>query len=173
MSSFGEIYTIATERLLLSPLRAEDASELADVLADERLHEFIGGRPDTLEELQARYARLVRGSPNPGEVWLNWVTRRRSDSQAIGTMQATLTSRNGRWTAHVAWVVGVPWQGQGFAAEAARALVEWLSREGAHEIVAHIHPRHRASAVVAAQAGLAPTAGEVDGEQVWRVPEEA
>jgi RimJ/RimL family protein N-acetyltransferase len=170
LSAFDEAPTIATERLLLSPLRAEDASELVDVLADERLHEFIGGRPDTLEELQGRYARLAAGSPRPNEVWLNWIARRRSDSQAIGTVQASLTDQDGRWTAHVAWVVGVPWQRQGFASEAARALVEWLRDQGAHEIVANIHPRHRASAVVAAHAGLRPTDDDVDGEQVWRVP---
>jgi RimJ/RimL family protein N-acetyltransferase len=170
MSAFADIAAITTERLLLSPLRAEDAPELVGVLGDERLHEFIGGRPDTLEELHAHYARLLKGSPDPGEVWLNWIARRRSDSQAVGTMQATLTSRDGRWIAHVAWVVGVPWQGQGFASEAARALVEWLRDEGAHEVVAHIHPRHRASELVAAHAGLEPTDDEADGERVWHLP---
>ena len=161
--------TITTERLLLSPLRAEDAPELVDVLADERLHEFIGGRPATLAELRERYARWVAGSPDPQEAWLNWIARRRSDSQAIGTMQATLTGDDRRFTARVAWVVGVAWQGRGFASEAARALVEWLRSQGAQEIVAHIHPRHRASAGVAARAGLSPTDQEVDGEQVWRL----
>jgi hypothetical protein len=90
-SSDDQVAAITTERLLLSPLRAEDASELVDVLGDERLHEFVGGRPDTLEELRARYAGLLRGSPNPGELWLNWIVRRRSGSQAIGTLQATVT----------------------------------------------------------------------------------
>jgi RimJ/RimL family protein N-acetyltransferase len=36
------------------------------------------------------------------------------------------------------------------------------------EVIAHIHPDHRASAIVATRAGLKPTADEVDGEQVWR-----
>jgi RimJ/RimL family protein N-acetyltransferase len=170
MSSFDEIAAITTERLLLSPLHAEDAPELVDVLGDERLHEFIGGRPDTLEELHARYARLAAGSPDPGEVWLNWIARRRSDSQAVGTMQATLTPHGERWTAQVAWVVGVPWQGQGFASEAARALVEWLRGQGADKIVAHIHPQHRASELVAAKAGLQLSEDEADGERVWRLP---
>lgn len=170
MSTFDEVPTIATERLLLTPLRAEDADEMAAVLADERLHEFIGGRPATPDELGGRYAKLTAGSSNPNEVWLNWIVRRRSDSQAIGTMQATLINDDERWTAHVAWVVGVPWQGQGFASEAARALVEWLHHQGAQGIVAHINPEHRASALVATRAGLQPTDDEADGEQVWRAP---
>jgi len=72
------------------------------------------------------------------------------------------------WKAEVAWVVGVPWQGRGYAAEAARALVGWLEAAGVGEIVAHIHPDHVASARVAAGAGLVATADEVDGERVWR-----
>jgi RimJ/RimL family protein N-acetyltransferase len=157
-----------TERLLLRPLRAEDADDMVDVLADELLHEFIGGRPANLNDLRERYRRLAAGSSEENEVWLNWIARRRSDAHPIGTMQATLTNDGGRWTAQVAWVVGVEFQRQGFASEAARALVKWLQRRGAASVVATIHPDHRASAVVAIRAGLRPTAEEVDGEQVWR-----
>jgi RimJ/RimL family protein N-acetyltransferase len=159
---------ITTERLRLTPLRVEDADEMAAVLDDERLHEFIGGRPATPRELRERYAQLVAGSSNPAEMWLNWIVRRRADGRAVGTVQATLTSRDTGRIAHVAWVVGVEWQGRGFASEAAQALVEWLQAHGADEILANIHPSHRASAAVAARAGLGPTDEEVDGEQVWR-----
>ena len=41
----GPEETIGTERLMLTPLRVEDADELAEVLGDPRLHEFIGGGP--------------------------------------------------------------------------------------------------------------------------------
>jgi RimJ/RimL family protein N-acetyltransferase len=146
------------------PLRVEDADAMASVLGDERLHEFTGGRPATPEELRDRYARLVAGSPDPEEEWLNWIVCRRADSRPVGTVQATV---RGRGAAHVAWVIGVEWQNQGFASEAARALVEWLREQGIEEVVAHVHPDHRASAAVAARAGLRPTEDEVDGERVW------
>ena len=68
MSAFAAA-TIVTERLLLVPLRPEDADEMVDVLADPRLHQFIGGHPATLEELRARYATLTAGSPRLEEVW--------------------------------------------------------------------------------------------------------
>jgi 3-carboxy-cis,cis-muconate cycloisomerase len=162
--------TIGTERLVLAPLRPEDADELAEVLADPRLHEFIGGRPATPEELRARYAAMVAGPGRPGEQWRNWTVRRRGDLQAVGTVQATLTGGEEGWTAVVAWVVGVPWQGRGYASEAARALVGWLGGRGVAGIQAHIHPDHLASARVATRAGFEPTPEEVDGEQVWRIP---
>jgi len=68
----------------------------------------------------------------------------------------------------IAWVIGVPWQGNGYATEAARALVAWLASQGAAVITAHIHQDHHASATVAARAGLTLTDGEADGERVWQ-----
>ena len=65
-------------------------------------------------------------------------------------------------------MVGVRWQGQGYAAEAARALVAWLDGRGVATVEAHIHPRHEASAAVARQAGLLPTERFDDGERLWR-----
>lgn len=68
MNGVGEPATIVTERLVLAPLREQDAAEMVVVLGEERLHEFIGGLPADLDELQSRYARLVAGSANPTEV---------------------------------------------------------------------------------------------------------
>jgi RimJ/RimL family protein N-acetyltransferase len=172
VSPFDDATTIVTERLALAPLRIEDAEEMAGMLGDERLYEFIGGEPDTITGLRERYARLVAGSPDADELWLNWIVRRRSDAQPMGTVQATLTMReDGKSTANVAWVIGVDWQNQGFAAEAARALVGWLRQHGADNVVAHIHPDHQASAAVAMRAGLRPTDEQAHGERVWRAPE--
>jgi RimJ/RimL family protein N-acetyltransferase len=165
-----EADTIETERLVLTPLRISDAEQMAEVLADPRLHLFIGGRPATLDELRVRYAAMTAGSSSPDEVWRNWVVRGRADLQPVGTVQATLYRHDERWSAHIAWVVGVPDQGQGYAAEAARALVAWLADRDIHEVIAHIHPDHEASGRVAGRAGLHPTADLVDGEVVWRTP---
>jgi RimJ/RimL family protein N-acetyltransferase len=162
------VIELATDRLVLVPLRVDDAIDMVDVLDDERLHKFIGGHPADLDELRARYATLVAGSSDPAEVWLNWIVRRRADGLAIGTVQATvIVAERGR-SALVAWVIGVPWQGKGFASEAARALVDWLRGVGVDEVAAHIHPQHHASATVATRAGLGRTDKQVDGEDVWR-----
>jgi RimJ/RimL family protein N-acetyltransferase len=69
--------------------------------------------------------------------------------------------------AEIAWVVGLSWQRQGFAAEAARALAGWLDARGVTAIQAHIHPDHAASAAVARRAGLVPTGRSDGGEQLW------
>jgi RimJ/RimL family protein N-acetyltransferase len=165
---FDRAPSLESERLRLAPLTVDDADEMVSVLGDERLHEFIGGRPADLAELRIGYAAMIAGSVRPEEIWMNWIVRRRSDGEAIGTVQATLNERDGQWSALVAWVVGVPWQGQGYASEAARTLVDWLAEQGVADIAAHIHPDHHASAGVAAHAGLHVTDEDVEGERVWR-----
>jgi RimJ/RimL family protein N-acetyltransferase len=159
---------IATERLVLVPLQAEDADELCDVLYDDRLHEFIGGRPSSRLELHDRFILLAAGSPREGEAWMNWVIRRRLDSQALGTVQATIRVFDGRQIARLGWMVGVEWQNQGFASEAATALVKWVRKLGVEDIGANIHPDHDASGTVATRAGLHQTEEEFEGERVWR-----
>lgn len=159
---------ITTERLVLVPLQAEDADELCDVLHDDRLHEFIGGRPESRLELHDRFVLLAAGSSRAGESWMNWVVRRRLDSQPVGTVQATVRVVDGREVARLGWMIGVEWQNQGFASEAATALVKWIRRLGVEDIGANIHPDHDASATVASRAGLQRTEEEFEGERVWR-----
>ena len=55
--------TLLAGDLRLDPLEVGDASELAPLLDDPALHEFIGGRPLAEPELEARYRRLVAGAP--------------------------------------------------------------------------------------------------------------
>lgn len=161
--------SIRTGRLDLLPLRVEDADEMAGVLGDPELHRFIGGAPEDLEGLRARYVRLVAGSTHPAVCWLNWVVRLRTEECLTGTVQATVSDSRHGPVAEVAWVVGTAWQGRGIAGEAARGLVGWLEGQGVRTVVAHVHPAHRASARVAAAAGLRPTGERYEGEDRWRL----
>lgn len=155
---------ISTPRLDLLPLQVEHAEEMAGVLADPALHTFIGGAPHTPDALRARYERLVAGSPDPAERWLNWVILLRDEGRLAGTVQATIAGDS----AEIAWVVGTPWQGRGIAGEAARGLVAWLATQPVHTVVAHVHPEHHASAAVAASAELTATDELHDGEVRWQ-----
>ncbi|MEV6105031.1 GNAT family N-acetyltransferase [Streptomyces sp. NPDC051940] len=158
-----DIEAIRTRRLSLLPLAVEHADEMAEVLGDPALHAFIGGVPLTREELRARYARLVAGSPDPFVVWGNWVVRLDEERCLTGTVQATITGDG----AEIAWVVGTPWQGRGIATEAARGLVDWLRSRGVGQVYAHVHPGHAASAAVAGAVGLVRTDRMQDGEERW------
>jgi RimJ/RimL family protein N-acetyltransferase len=160
---------LRARRLDLEPLRADHATELAPLLDDPGLHTFIGGRPLSATQLRERYARLEAGISADGtERWLNWVLRRRDDARAVGTVQATVRSSENGPVADVAWVVASAYQGQGYAAEAGRALLAWLREQGVDDVRALVRPDHEASQRVARALGLAPTAVTVDGEVRWQ-----
>jgi RimJ/RimL family protein N-acetyltransferase len=156
--------SIETPRLTLAPLRADHAAEMAGVLGNARLHEFTGGRPLTPGKLADRYERLAC-SEALERGWLNWIVRERGGGSAVGTVQATLSADG--LEAELAWVIGVEFQGRGYAKEAARGVAEWVCGRGVTSLVAHIHPEHRASAGVARALGLAPAGLRDDGEERW------
>jgi RimJ/RimL family protein N-acetyltransferase len=158
---------LRTDRLSLVPLRPDDAAEMEGVLGDPALHAFTGGDPLDAASLRERFERLGAGRSADGrEAWHNWIVRLLATGEAVGTVQATLVAD--RSTAEIAWVIGVPWQGRGYASEAARAVVTWLDGIGLATIDAHVHPEHAASEKVAARAGLSLTDELVEGERVWR-----
>lgn len=167
---------LCTSRLVLTPLRVEDATEMVGVLADPALYEFIGGSPPDLAVLRRRYEQMVVGSsPDGSQRWLNWIARLRDGAgevqsdhhhrAAIGTVQATVMAGGQR--AEIAWIIGTTWQGQGFAGEGVVAMADLLRTLGVVLLTAHIHPGHIASQAVARRAGLTPTQEFHDGEQRW------
>lgn len=153
---------IESDRLVLTPLDEADAAEMVTVLSDPDLYVFTGGEPPSLDRLREQYRFQVAGSPRNDEEWHNWIVR--LDGKAVGYVQATVSGP----AADLAWVVGSPWQGKGYAVESSRAMRDWLAATGVERFFAHIHPDHVASAAVAARLGLRPT-GRVDdeGEMIW------
>jgi RimJ/RimL family protein N-acetyltransferase len=156
---------LGTGRLDLEPLTAQDADDLFPVFDDPAIGRWTGDTPPAdVEALRRRCAAWEAGpSPDSEERWLNWTMRRREDGRAVGHLQSTVVGD----TAAVAWVVGTAFQGQGFATEAARALVTWLHGRNVKTIEASIHPGNVPSQVVASRSGLRPTDRLDDGEVVW------
>jgi RimJ/RimL family protein N-acetyltransferase len=157
---------LVTPRLDLIPLTADDAVDLFPVLDDVELGRWTGERPPAdVEELRTRFSGWAsRRSPDGEELWLNWVVRRRDDHRAVGHLQSTVADGS----TSIAWVIGTAFQGQGYASEAAQAMLRWLRDVlGSSTIVASIHPENLASGGVAHRIGLRPTDRRDDGEVVW------
>ncbi len=161
--------SLVTDRLTLSPLRADDADDMVEVYADEAMFTFTGGEPMDAARLRRRYEQLEAGWNHDGsERWCNWIVRVTDFPAPVGVIQATIAADRS-WAA-IAWEIGVAHQGRGLASEAAGAVVSWLRGAGVTRITAAIHPDHVASARVATKVGLAPTHEIDDGEVVWATP---
>jgi RimJ/RimL family protein N-acetyltransferase len=160
--------TLEDHRVRLTPLRVEDASEMCAVLADPELYRFTGGEAPSLGQLRAKYARQVAGaSGDGGEMWFNWICRDKVSGLAVGYVQATVRGAGLDPEAEIAWVIGRPWQGRGFASASAALMVEWLADQGVRRFLARIHPSNASSERVAARLGLQINGEVVDGELEW------
>ena len=161
-------WSLETDRRLLAPMVEGDSDALFELLKDPEIHVFTDGHPpETEEDLRAKIRRREsRHSPEGDELWLNWTLRLKEDQTVVGYVQAGV--KEGQ--ADMAWVIGVPFQRQGFASEASRRVLEWLRDHlHVHEVRASIHPDHIASHTVARNIGLTKS-GEItdEGEDVWR-----
>ena len=160
---------LKTGRLILEALLIEHADEMVDVLAPRELYEYYPDQESpTLAELRATYTRQTRGhSHDRTQTWHNWVIRLSATKEAVGFVQVTATGD----TAEIAWVLGLPWQGMGYAVEAARAVRDACLRGDTGEeivsVICHIAPTHLKSQSVAKGLGMHPTEQWHDGEIRW------
>jgi RimJ/RimL family protein N-acetyltransferase len=153
---------ITTHRLSLVPLEVADAADMVPVLGASQLYRYTGGEPPSLAVLTERYEAQVGGSGRAEEIWINWIMRI-DGSEACGFIQASVEDRSST----LAWVVGVPWQRNGYASEAGEAVIEWLRSRGVERFDCFIHPSNRASAGVASRLGFIRTPEISDAEHRW------
>lgn len=157
-----------TTDLHLEALRVDHAEEMASLLDDPRLHTYVGGQPETLEQLRERYRRQVAGcSVDGSRLWFNWVLRHQPTGRAIGLVQVSVSTQEKATVAEIAWIVGSDYQGRGYACQAAETVVSWLDEIGVESVIAYVHPDHRASMAVATSIGMRPTTTVKDGELRW------
>ena len=157
--------TIKTFRLSLAPLLASHAPELFPILLDRQLYSFTGDEPpESQAALEERYRYLEsRKSPDESQLWLNWLVTLANNKTPIGYVQATVSESH----SDIAWLIGLHWQGNGYASEAASALAKWLQKNGVKAIRCCIHPNHVASQRVAINTGFNKSSTVEDGEDVW------
>ena len=115
---------LKTSRLILEPLQPRHAHLLFKTLSDPAIYTFIPfDPPKSVEALTERYGHLSVGHSADGkDIWLNFALRKLEDNAYLGTVQATVTGKR----AYVAYELGPPHWGQGYASEAVRALIAHL-----------------------------------------------
>jgi RimJ/RimL family protein N-acetyltransferase len=148
------------------PIKREHAPEMFRLLGDPSLYQFTSDAPPAdVAALESRYQTWERRtSPDGSELWLNWVVKLHANGRFIGHVQASVSASR----ATVAWVVGSQWQKQGYATEAAAAMLDWLTEFGVTEIRAAINPLNHASVRVAERLGLQSTDELSGAELVWQ-----
>lgn len=128
-------HSIHTSRLRLEPTVEAHADLVYAALDDDAMWQFFPAfRPRSLEALRERYRRFAAGYPDSDrkQCWENWTVFLRVDAQPVGAMQATIEFAQN--AARIAYAIHREHWRQGYAAEAARAVIEHLQTE--HNVLA-------------------------------------
>ena len=138
---------MVTERLVLRPLRIDDAEALHPMYSDAEANTY-GSHPATTT-LDERHARLEKSSADP--TWRAWAVTLKGDDTAIGTV-ACYEKRQGKVT-EIGYVLKRAFWGRGIVTEAVAAMIDLLFAEGQRRVFADTDPDNMASIAVLERLG--------------------
>ncbi len=121
------IPSLDTERLVLRGYRREDFDDCAAMWGDPEVTRYIGGKPQSREEVWARYLRYLGQWVEWGYGY--WAARERASGRFVGDVGFANFQRDTQPAFHDApeagWVLA-PWShGKGFASEAVAEVLRW------------------------------------------------
>ena len=162
-------HALRTERLLLRPLTEADAD---DVFAYQSIPEVVRylpwplrDREESLEHTQKR-AGFVRLEADQDVMILaaELVDESGERGRVIGDITVFLDSAANAQL-EIGWVIHPDFQGKGYAAEAARAVLDLAFGEiGAHRVSARLDPQNLASVALCRRLGMRQEAHFVESE---------
>ena len=158
-------WPIETERLVLRPYTEADFDVLHSLYSDAEVARWLYYEASTPEESRGKLARRIAANALSEEQGLN---------AAVGLRDGTYVGDAGLFymtpAEHRSIELGFSFlpahQGNGYATEAARALVDWAFSAGFHRVYGRLEPRNVASARVLEKLGMRKEAHLVENEWV-------
>ena len=151
-----------TERLVVRDWQPEDAPRMLDMYSRDEVVRFLGSVPTPMTSLQMAGERVERARLRNAEEreagspcgW--WAVEVRDTGVVAGTVALVQVagSREPDAPVEVAWALHPDSQGQGYATEAARAVVDRAHAAGIGELLALTDPANTASQAVCRRLGL-------------------
>lgn len=136
-------------QMYVAPLDIDHAKILFKYLDEECLYTYIPDKKfSTIAELEARFKRLISGSDDEDQTWLNWVMFNNAEmNQPIGRLQVTIFKE--QQLAQIGYVIFKEYWGFGYATQS----VLWMEQhiKSFYNIVrieAYVDPNNIASSKV-------------------------
>jgi [ribosomal protein S5]-alanine N-acetyltransferase len=152
------VEVIRTERLELRPFVMEDLDALAEVLSDPEVMRYVGAgeaRGRTREESERTLRTLIDDYGRWGHGLLALTSPDENGGEPFGWCGLIRWDLEGVTEVEVAYVLGRPYWGKGYATEAAMAVRDHGLRDlGRRRLVSLIYPDNVASVRVAEKNGM-------------------
>ena len=158
--------TIETERLILRPIQARDWRAIHRYASRPEVVRYLPHEPFTEDDACAFALRWSEQALKSDEWPEMLVVQRKADGRLIGHLPFEQFSPKYR-TREIGWVFAPEYQGQGYATEAARAVLDLaFGKLGLHRMVATCDPRNAASYRVMEKLGMRREALHVKDVQI-------
>lgn len=144
---------LSTVRLTLRPFAPQDAEScLRNWAADEEIYRYLSAQPQTADEVREWLSSANEAYADPCTYY--WAIEETHSGEVVGELFVDNFGTSSRWC-EMDWKIGTAFQGKGYAAEAARAAIEYLIREvGFHRIEAKCCTENTASERVMQKLGM-------------------
>jgi RimJ/RimL family protein N-acetyltransferase len=147
---------LTTDRLRIRPWRSDEAPRLLDILSRVEVVRWLGdGEPVLMKDLEEARGRIERFHARSAEAPLGvWAVERRSDGVALGTVLLLTLPNDEHGEVEIGWHLHPDSWGEGYATEAARAVLGHAFAAGLPEVLAVTHLDNWPSQAVARKIGM-------------------
>lgn len=135
---------VMTERLMIRFAKINDSEAIFSYRSDVLENKYQGWLPESVNDVRD-YIKRMPITFDVADVCLQFVIIEKSKNLLIGDMGIRFTNHN-NMQAEIGCTLNKDFQGNGYATEAVRAMVDYLfMRLNIHRIIASIDPRNTAS----------------------------
>ena len=150
---FSHMPTLTTERLILRPMRVEDAGDMFAYACREEVTTYLLWSPHPDRSYTEKYLRYLRGRYALGEFY-DWAVVEKESGRMIGTCGFTRFDFPND-SAEVGYVLNPDFHGRGYATEAATEVLRFgFERLALHRIEAKFMEGNEASLRVMQKLGM-------------------
>jgi RimJ/RimL family protein N-acetyltransferase len=153
--------TLETNRLILRPWDMADADFVFDLYSRWEVQRFIGNPPRVLTELAEAQDRIIAWQHMDQPVHAVWAVQLKESGQLAGNLLLKSIPASGdslplqpSGDTEIGWHLHPGHWGQGFASEAAAAVLEYAFAVGLTRVVAVTAPANTASQKVCGRIGM-------------------
>lgn len=146
--------SIHSERLILRPVRTEDAEDVFGYRSNAIINRFQGWVPETLEDVHDFIHNKVSAAIDQPDTWFQLAIIRKDTGELIGDVGIHFLE-SGSLQVEIGCTLNFNQHGNGFATEALTETLNFLFRKlNKHRVIASIDPRNEKSIKLVERIGM-------------------
>ncbi|WP_433826019.1 GNAT family N-acetyltransferase [Actinoplanes sp. CA-015351] len=151
--------SLISPRLLLREWEEKDAGFVLDMYSRWDVMRYLGADPQVLTDLDGALARLALWRDRQDDVHTVWAIQNRQSGRLLGTaflvrLLASGTPLTPAVETEIGWHLHPDAWGQGYATEAANAVMAYAARSDISPVLAVTNPANTASQAVCRRLGM-------------------